>query len=491
MASALLVLAAAAAPAFVSALNNGQAVTPRMGWNPYNAFSCDTTEAQYHTQTDALVSSGLAALGYTYMITDCGWQGTKRAADGSFTWDTMRLPAGMPNLASYVHARGLKFGVYSDAGYFSCDNRNGQAGWMGSLNHEAQDAATFAAWGADYLKYDNCFSDSPTTFVNHNPSIDLRPHFTAMRDALAKVNRSIVYGLCEWGVQDPARWAAPVGNSWRMSDDISASWSSVLRIINELVPITGFAGPGGWNDMDLLEVGQSALTLAEQQTHFAFWAAAKSPLLISTDLTKLSAGSMAILNNTRIIALNQDVLGKSIAFKRRYTDDHDVWAGPLADGSTVALIINWQNARRSVTFNLADVGFTSVSAQNLVTGASLGTLSTSYLHVNSRRAWCARAQAHQRSSSRSSRVHLVHGRQLHTLRRRLLAHIQLERCRWFHWLGRGCDYHRRRRRGERRDQVTCLRLHQRGSRLPRRGREWLPQLSRHAYKRERRRNSEG
>ncbi|KAG6831027.1 hypothetical protein H0H87_006516 [Tephrocybe sp. NHM501043] len=198
-----------------------------------------------------------------------------------------------------------------------------------------------------------------------------------MRDALSATKRPMVFSICEWGVQDPARWpASAVGHS----NDIGppASWGNLFRIINQLVPITQFTGPGAWNDLDMLEVGNSGLTTVEQQTHFAFWAAAKSPLLISTDLTNPSTATLNILKNTRIISVNQDSLGKSISFKRRYTDDHDVWAGPLADGSTVVVIINWQDSSRSLTFNLADVGFGSANAVDLITGSSLGKLTTTY-----------------------------------------------------------------------------------------------------------------
>ncbi|KAF5377813.1 hypothetical protein D9615_006674 [Tricholomella constricta] len=253
--------------------------------------------------------------------------------------------------------------------------------YLGSLGHETSDANSFAAWGADYLKYDNCYAVSPTDFVNFNPPIEIKPHFVTMRDALLATNRPIVFSICEWGVQDPARWpGSAVGNSWRISNDIGppASWDNLFRIINQVVPITQFAGPGAWNDLDMLEVGNSGLTVAEQQTHFAFWAAAKSPLIISTDLTNPSTNTLNILKNPRIIALNANSLGKSISFKRRYTNDHDVWAGPLADGSTVAVIINWQNSARSLTFHLADVGFGSANAVDLITGASLGKLTTTY-----------------------------------------------------------------------------------------------------------------
>ncbi|KXN82791.1 putative alpha-galactosidase D [Leucoagaricus sp. SymC.cos] len=358
-----------------AALDNGLARTPPMGWNPYNAFSCDTTEQQYRTGAQNLISLGLSQLGYQYVNLDCGWQGKARNSSGGFTWDTNILPSGVPALSSFVHSLGLKFGVYSDGGVFACDFVGGTAHYIGSLGHETSDANSFAAWGADYLKYDNCYSVNSTDFVDFNPPI--QPHYTAMRDALAATKHPIVFSICEWGVQDPARWpASAVGHS----NDIGppASWDNLFRIINELVPITQFAGPGGWNDLDMLEVGNSGLTAAEQQTHFAFWAAAKSPLLISTDLTRISTNALNILKNTRIIAVNQDSLGKSISFKRRYTNDHDVWAGPLSDGSTVAVVINWQDSARSLTLNLADVGFSSATATDLISGSSIGRISNSY-----------------------------------------------------------------------------------------------------------------
>ncbi|EIM91672.1 glycoside hydrolase [Stereum hirsutum FP-91666 SS1] len=299
--------------------------------------SCDTDEAQYRQAAQNLVDSGLTTLGYEYFSLDCGWQGTTRNSTGGFTWNTTRIPSGVPALATFVHDLGLKFGVYSDAGYFSCDFVGGTAGWLGSLGNETLDAETFTSWGADLLKYDNCFAVSPTDFVDNDPPISLEPHYVAMRNALEATGRPILFSICEWGLQDPARWASDVGNSWRISNDIGPppSWDNLFRIINEVVPVTGFAGPGGFNDLDLLEVGNNGLTVEEQKTHFAFWAAIKSPLMISTDLTNPTDDTLDILGNRRIIALNQDTLGASIAFKRRYTNDHDVWAGPLADGSTV------------------------------------------------------------------------------------------------------------------------------------------------------------
>ncbi|CAA7262876.1 unnamed protein product [Cyclocybe aegerita] len=363
------------------ALDNGVGTTPAMGWNSYNAFLCDTTEAQYKAAAQQLINLGLRDVGYEYLNLDCGWQGRQRNASGQFTWDSTVIPNGIPALGEYVHGLGLKFGLYSDGGYFGCDFVGGTAKYLGSLHHEVEDAALFAAWGADYLKYDNCYAVSETDFVNYFPPIPIKPHMTAMRDALALTKRPVLFSVCNWGVQDPARWpGTEVGNSWRTSNDIGppVSWNSIIRIINQVVPIAQFSEPGGFNDMDMLEVGNAGLTTAEQQTHFALWAAAKSPLLISTDLTNPSAQTLNILKNTRIIAVNQDPLGKSVSFKRRYTNDHDVWSGPLADGSTVAVVINWQNSARSLTFNLADVGFSSTTAIDLITGTSLGRISRSY-----------------------------------------------------------------------------------------------------------------
>ncbi|KAG7088062.1 hypothetical protein E1B28_012094 [Marasmius oreades] len=363
-------------------LDNGIGRTPAMGWNPYNAFSCANTESLIHTQAQKLVDLGLDKVGYKYMSVDCGWQATQRDSAGGITWNPTRFPSGMAGLGNFIHGLGLKYAMYSVGGFFSCDDVGGTAHWLGSLNHEDTDANIFAQWGVDYLKYDNCYSVSETDFVDFNPPFELKTHFTKMRDSLAATKRPILFAACEWGLQDPARtWpGGSVANSWRMSNDIGPppSWANLMRIINQVVPITGFAGPGGFNDLDMLYVGHNELTAAEQQTHFSFWAAAKSPLFIGVDLTQGNLDSaLSILKNERVIAINQDPLGKSINFKRRYTNDNDVWAGPLADGSTVVLVINLQASSRSVTFNLADVGFSSANAQDIITGNSLGRLSNS------------------------------------------------------------------------------------------------------------------
>ncbi|KAF8510846.1 glycoside hydrolase family 27 protein [Gautieria morchelliformis] len=362
------------------ALSNGLARTPPLGFNGYNVFSCEGTETAYKAAAQSLISLGLLEAGYNRLNIDCGWQAINRTSDGTFAWNSTRYPSGIPFLSNFVHGLGLEFGLYSDAGFFACDDVGGTAHFIGSLGFEESDAKTFASWGADYLKYDNCYAVSPTDFVNPNPPIDLKPHYTAMANALATVQRPIVFSICEWGVQDPARWAPSIGNSYRIANDIGppASFDNLFRIINQVVPITGFAGPGAWNDLDLLEVGNPGLTVDEQKTHFAFWAAAKSPLLVSTNLTNPSNTTLSILKNMNLLAINQDSLGISIGFKRRYANDHDVWAGPLSDGSTVVIVINMQTNARTITFNLFDAGFISAKVTDLWTGASVGNSNTSY-----------------------------------------------------------------------------------------------------------------
>ncbi|CAE6454972.1 unnamed protein product [Rhizoctonia solani] len=359
------------------ALDNGLSRTPALGFNGYNAFGCSGSETNYKTTADQLVSLGLKDVGYQYLNIDCGWQGTARNSSGAFTWNTALFPSGIPSLVNYVHQKGLKFGLYGDAGYYSCDSSGGNSKWLGSRGYEKQDAILYASWNIDYLKYDNCYITSPNEFLNYNPSIPLQPFYTLMRDSLNATGKSIVYSVCNWGIQDPARWE-PTGNSWRMSNDIADGWDHVVRIINEVFPITGFARPGAWNDLDMLEVGNKGMTIEEQKTHFAFWAAAKSPLLIGTNLATISSDALAILKNPRLLAVNQDSLGKSIGLQRRYAGDKDVWSGPLADGSTVVIVINWQNSARSLSFNLADIGASSANVIDLWTGSNLGKLTGSY-----------------------------------------------------------------------------------------------------------------
>ena len=232
-------------------LENGLGRTPQMGWNSWNKFGCNINEKLIRDTIDALVNTGLADAGYKYVNLDDCWQ-VSRDGNGRIVVDQNAFPSGMKALADYAHSKGLLFGVYSDAGYKTC------AGRPGSLGYEEIDAQTYAEWGVDYLKYDNCFTDGSAPEVR----------YPVMRDALLKQNRPIFYSMCEWGVNDPAKWAAPVGNSWRTTGDIFNSWNSMINIIDLNDRWYEYAGPGGWNDPDMLEVGHGGMNVEEEKTHF-------------------------------------------------------------------------------------------------------------------------------------------------------------------------------------------------------------------------------
>jgi alpha-galactosidase len=285
-----------AAPA--AALDNGLALTPPMGFNDWNAFGCDVDEQLIKQTADYFVSSGLKDAGYRYVNIDDCWQTHSRDAEGRLVPDPVKFPDGIKGTADYVHSKGLKLGIYEDAGTATC------AGYPGSLGHETTDAQTFADWGVDYLKYDNCNNNSDGSRE------DYVKRYTAMRDALAATGRPIVYSLCEWGVQSPWEWAGDVGNSWRTTGDISDNWSSMLSIAQSNMSLASAAGPGRWNDPDMLEVGNGGMTDTEYRSHFSLWSMMDSPLLIGTDLRKATPQTLAILGNKDVIALDQDPLGK-------------------------------------------------------------------------------------------------------------------------------------------------------------------------------------
>ncbi|KAH3764189.1 Melibiase family protein [Pelomyxa schiedti] len=276
----------------VAALDNGLAKTPQMGFNTWNHFWCGINETLVYDTIDAMVSSGLLAAGYKYVNLDDCWQ-EARYANGTIIPDRTTFPNGIQPLVEYAHSKGLMFGLYSDAGYYTC------AGRPGSLGYETVDADTYAAWGVDYLKYDNCNTDGS----------DPKERYPVMRDALLASGRSIFFSMCEWGVEDPATWAADVGNSWRTTGDISDSWDSMLEIIEYNDQWAQYAAPGGWNDPDMLEIGNGGMTFDEYKSHFSLWCLAKAPLLIGCDITSMSAETKSILMASEVIAINQDPLG--------------------------------------------------------------------------------------------------------------------------------------------------------------------------------------
>ena len=307
---------------FISCLENGLGRTPQMGWSSWNKFACNINETVIYKTIDSIVSTGLLEAGYNYINIDDCWQLT-RDVDGVIVPDPNRFPNGIKPIVDYAHSKGLKFGIYSDAGYYTCAFR------PGSLGYEELDAKTYAEWGVDYLKYDNCYTDGSTP----------QERYPIMRDALKNCGRTIFYYLCEWGEQKVATWGKDVGNSWRTTLDIKDSWNSMIGIINENDKWYKYAGPGGWNDPDMLEVGNGNMTTDEYKVHFGLWALSKAPLIIGCDVTKMSKEILDILINSEIIAVNQDALGIQ-GHKISSQNDLEIWAGLLANNSYVVMLLN-------------------------------------------------------------------------------------------------------------------------------------------------------
>ncbi|WJX34518.1 Alpha-galactosidase 3 [Trifolium repens] len=326
-------------------LTNGLALTPQMGWNSWNFFACNINETLIKETADALISTGLAKLGYDYVNIDDCWSSVTRNLKGDLVPDGKTFPSGIKALADYVHAKGLKLGIYSDAGVFTCQVR------PGSIFHEHDDADLFASWGVDYLKYDNCY----------NLGIPPKKRYPPMRDALNETGRKIFYSICEWGVDDPALWAGKVGNSWRTTDDINDTWASMTTIADLNDKWASYAGPGGWNDPDMLEVGNGGMTYQEYRAHFSIWALAKAPLLIGCDVRNLTAETLEILINKEVIAINQDSLG--VQGRKVQVSGIDgcsqVWAGPLTGNRLAVALWNRCSKATNITASWEALGLES------------------------------------------------------------------------------------------------------------------------------------
>jgi alpha-galactosidase len=309
---------------------DGLAPTPPMGWNSWNKFGCDVSEKLVRGAAKALVSSGMKAAGYTYVVIDDCWQ-TGRDAHGTIVADPARFPSGIKALAAALHAEGLKIGIYSDAGSMTCAKR------PGSKDHEVQDAKTYAAWGVDYLKYDWCNTDGQ----------DAREAYLKMSRALRASGRPIVFSICEWGSSKPWTWAPGIGQLWRATGDIQDCWDcgkswggmGVVHIIDLMADLYPFSGPGHFNDPDMLEVGNGGLTPEESRSHFSFWALFAAPLMAGNDLVAMPPEVRDLLTNREVIAVDQDPLGMQ---GRKVRDDgaHEVWMKPLADGSRAVILFN-------------------------------------------------------------------------------------------------------------------------------------------------------
>ena len=359
---AALTLAVGRTPA--QALSNGLALTPPMGWNDWNAYGCSVSEQLVEQTAQFMVTSGMKAAGYDYVNIDDCWLKAQRDANGNLVADPAKFPDGIAAVAAYVHALGLKLGIYEDDGTATC------SGFPGSLGHEQQDASTFASWGVDYLKYDNC---------NNNGNIEQSDQ--TMRDALAATGRPILYSLSEWGVNSPWLWGAQTANMWRTTGDISASFSSMLANFHSNVQLAQYAGPGAWNDPDMLEVGNGMSTL-EDESEFSLWAEMAAPLIAGTNLQTASAATMATLLNKNVIAVDQDPLGRQ-GTEVSASGGLDVLAKPLTGGAVAVVLFNENAAAATISSTAAAVGLPAASSYTLsdlwanTTASSTGPISAS------------------------------------------------------------------------------------------------------------------
>lgn len=325
-------------------------LTPQMGWSSWNKFQSNIDEDIIKSIADAMVASGLKDAGYTYINIDDCWHG-KRDADGFIQADPKHFPHGIKALADYVHSRGLKLGIYSDAGSETC------AGRPGSLGHEYQDALQYARWGIDYLKYDWC----NTTNINAQGAYQL------MCDALQAAGRPIFFSMCEWGDNYPWRWAKGIGDSWRIGPDIWCSFDSthvfptyiqcsIIDCINRNDSLRSYAGPGHWNDPDMLEVG-NGLSVNQDRAHFTMWCMMASPLILGNDVRNMSDETKAILTNRDLIAIDQDKLGvQGLRFLIR--EGLEYWFKPLSNGDWAMTIFNPTRQPLSCSLNWQDFNLT-------------------------------------------------------------------------------------------------------------------------------------
>jgi len=343
-----------AARAQDNAVSKGLALTPPMGWNTWNKFGCNVSDDLVRGMADAMVKSGMKDAGYQYIVIDDCWQ-VSRDAQGNVVADPQHFPNGIRAVADYIHSLGLKFGIYSDAGAKTCQGR------PAGLGHEYQDALMYASWGVDYLKYDWC---------NTLPGQDARASYANIRQALDASGRPIILSICEWGKASPWLWGKQVGgNLWRSTGDIQDRWvgkkewspgnccsNGMLDIVDENAELYSFAGPGHWNDPDMLEVGNGGMTTTEYRSHFSLWALMAAPLIAGNDLRTMTPEIRDILTNKEVIAVDQDPVGRQ---GRRVLKDGDleVWAKQLQNGDRAVILLNRSSADHEIAVNWERIGY--------------------------------------------------------------------------------------------------------------------------------------
>ena len=312
--------------------------TPPMGWNSWNHFACEVSDTVVRAQADAMVTSGMKSVGYTYILIDDCWQGTRDRA--GYIRPNARFPD-MKALADYVHGKGLKIGIYSSPGPKTC------GGYTGSYDHEEQDAKTYADWGMDYLKYDLCSYDGMGDQV---------AAYKKMGDALKKTGRPMVYALCQYGMQKGWQWGASVGgNLWRTDDDIRDEYYTMAELGFGQNGLEQFAGPGHWNDPDMLEIGNGGMTTDEYRTHMSLWCILAAPLITGNNLAAMDAETGELLTNPEVIAIDQDLLGIQ-GHRIKQEGPLEVWMKPLNDGSAAVGLFNRGWGAMQVTVDFREVG---------------------------------------------------------------------------------------------------------------------------------------
>ena len=366
LATVALTLTGTTAALAAPALDNGLALTPPMGFNDWNAVGCGVTESFIKQTADLLHTHQvngrtLQQDGYQYVNIDDCWAQPSRDSAGNLVPNPGKFPDGIAGTAAYVHSLGLKLGLYNDSGTMTCSSH----GFPGSFGHEAQDALQFAKWGVDYLKDDNCKQAS-----GQDTRAATIKRYTAMRDGLTAARKAtgqaIVFSICQKGDNgiNTEDWSPSVGNLWRTTSDVHPDWSHLDSNIDKNIPLAAYAGPGAWNDPDMLEIGNSGLTDTEARTQFSMWAEMAAPLLIGTKLASASSATLAILGNSDVIAVDQDSLGKQ---GKQISDKSGlrVLAKPLAGGDVAVALFNESSSTATISTTAAAIGITSASSYQL------------------------------------------------------------------------------------------------------------------------------
>jgi alpha-galactosidase len=347
------------------------AATPPMGWNSWNTFQTRIDEKLIESTAYAMIANGMRDAGYVYVNLDDGWSTKDRDSSGNLVPDPVRFPNGMKVLADYLHARGFKFGIYNCAGTMTC------AGYPGGRDHEEQDAKTYASWDVDYLKYDWC----------HSEGLKAPEAYKKMHDALVASGRPIVFSICEWGQNKPWTWAKGIGQLWRSTGDIAPCWDCKLQwqtgwklLLEQNVDLAQYAGPGHWNDPDMLEVGNGEMTHAESRAHFSLWCVLAAPLIAGNDVRNMKPEIQAILTNPEVIALDQDRLGKQ-GTRFRSDENGQVWVKELSDGKWGICLFNTTAATERMKLNWSDLAFLGTGkyqVRDLWAGKDLGDAGASF-----------------------------------------------------------------------------------------------------------------